>query len=133
MYNLEHARKSNIIISNVPSYSPNSIAEYAVTSALQLVRKTHLIDQKMKEQDFRWQLPIIAKEIKSLEVAIIGTGRIGQIAAQIFKGFGSIVVGYDLYPSEQAKEHIEYKNSVAEAVKNADIVSIHMPATEDNY
>lgn len=133
MYNLEKARENNIIISNVPSYSPNSIAEYAVTSALQLVRKTHLIDQKVKEQDFRWQKPIMAREIKSLEVAIIGTGRIGQIAARIFKAFGCRVVGYDLYPNEQAKEYLEYKNSVQDAVKHADIVSIHMPATDDNY
>lgn len=133
MYNLEQARKSNIIISNVPSYSPNSIAEYAVTSALQLIRKTHLIDQKVKEQDFRWQKPIMAREIKSLEVAIIGTGRIGQIAARIFKAFGCKVVGYDLYPNEQAKEYLEYKDNVEDAVKHADIVSIHMPATDDNY
>ncbi|MBU5466228.1 D-2-hydroxyacid dehydrogenase [Virgibacillus sp. MSJ-26] len=133
MYNLEQARKSNIIISNVPSYSPNSIAEYAVTSALQLVRKTHLIDQKVKEQDFRWQKPIMSREVKSLEVAIIGTGRIGQITARIFKAFGCKVVGYDLYPNEQAKEYLEYKDSVEDAVKHADIVSIHMPATDDNY
>ncbi|MBO1910522.1 hypothetical protein J4G37_37760, partial [Microvirga sp. 3-52] len=124
MYNLEKASKNNIIISNVPSYSPNSIAEYAVTSALQLVRKTHLIEQKVMKRDFRWQVPIMAKEIKSLEVAIIGTGQIGQITAKIFNGFGSKVVGYDLYPNEQAKQYLEYKESIEEAVANADIVSI---------
>ncbi len=133
MYNLEEAAKNDVIISNVPSYSPNSISEYAVTAALQLVRKTDLIEKKVKEHDFRWIEEIRAREIKSLEVAIIGTGRIGQIAAQIFRGFGSKVVGYDLYPNEAAKEFIEYKDSVEEAIENADIVSIHMPATEDNY
>ena len=133
MYNLEKASENNIIISNVPSYSPNSIAEFAVTSALQLVRKTHLIEQKVMEKDFRWQVPIMAKEVKSLEVAIIGTGRIGQIAAQVFNAFGSKVVGFDLYQNEQAKQHLEYKDTIEEVIANADIVSIHMPATEDNY
>jgi D-lactate dehydrogenase len=133
MYNLEKASENNIIISNVPSYSPNSIAEYAVTSALQLVRKTHLIDQKVKEKDFRWQKTIMAKEIKSLEVAIIGTGRIGQLTAKIFKGFGAKIVGYDLYPNEKAMQYLDYKDSIAEAVANADIITIHMPATADNY
>ena len=133
MYNLEKASENNIIISNVPSYSPNSIAEFAVTSALQLVRKTRLIEERVREKDFTWQVPIMAKEIKSLEVAIIGTGRIGQIAAQIFKAFGSKVVGYDLYQNEQAKQHLEYKDTIEEVIANADIVSIHMPATEDNY
>ena len=133
MYDLEKASENNIIISNVPSYSPNSIAEFAVTSALQLVRKTRLIEERVREKDFTWQVPIMAKEIKSLEVAIIGTGRIGQIAAQIFKAFGSKVVGYDLYQNEQAKQHLEYKDTIEEVISNADIVSIHMPATEDNY
>lgn len=133
MYNLEEAAKNDIIISNVPSYSPNSISEYAVTAALQLVRKTALIEKRVKENDFRWIEEIRAREIKSLEVAIIGTGRIGQIAAQIFRGFGSKVVGYDLYPNEAAKDYIDYKDSLEEAVQNADIVSIHMPATADNY
>ncbi|NGP45876.1 D-2-hydroxyacid dehydrogenase [Bacillaceae bacterium SIJ1] len=133
MYNLEKAAEYNIIISNVPSYSPNSVAEYAVTAALQLIRKTHLINQKVEEKDFRWQKSIMAKEVKTLEVAIIGTGRIGQITAKIFKGFGAKVVGYDLYPNEHAEQYLEYKNSIEETVSNADIVSIHMPATKDNY
>src|SRR5690625_931727 len=133
MYNLEQARKSNIIISNVPSYSPNSIAEYAVTSALQLIRKTHLIEQNVNKRDFRWQKEIMAKEIKSLEIAIIGTGQIGQITAQIFNAFGAKVVGYDLYPNEDVRHYIDYKESIEEVVTNADIVSIHMPATKDNY
>ena len=38
MYDLELA-KHGIIISNIPSYSPETIAEYSVSIALQLVRK----------------------------------------------------------------------------------------------
>lgn len=133
MYDLDKATESNLIITNVPSYSPNSIAEYAVTSALQLIRKTNLIERRVKEQDFRWNQTIMAKEVKSLEVAIIGTGRIGQITAKIFQAFGAKVVGFDLYPSEQAKQYLEYKDTIEEAVAHADIVSIHMPATKDNH
>lgn len=133
MYNLNKASENDIIISNVPSYSPNSIAEYTVTSALQLIRKTHLIEQNVNKRDFRWQKKIMAKEIKSLEIAIIGTGQIGQITAQIFNAFGAKVVGYDLYPNENVRHYIDYKESIEEVVTNADIVSIHMPATKDNY
>ncbi|ULG72032.1 D-2-hydroxyacid dehydrogenase [Macrococcus brunensis] len=133
MYDLEAAKAHHIIISNVPSYSPNSIAEYAVAMALNLVRKTSLIDEHVRRHDFRWQPVIMSKEIKSLTVAIIGTGRIGQITAKIFKGFDSNVVGYDLYPNDKAREWINYKDSVEEAIKDADIVSLHMPATSDNH
>ena len=39
MYDLDLAKKHGIIISNVPSYSPETIAEYSVSIALQLVRR----------------------------------------------------------------------------------------------
>lgn len=133
MYNLEKATEHGIIISNVPSYSPESVAEYAVTAALQLVRKTHLIEQKVKEQDFRWQLDIQSRSISDLEIAVIGTGRIGKIAAQLFSAFGANVVGYDIYPGEDAKQFLTYKDSVEAAIANADIITLHTPLTADNY
>ena len=67
-----------------------------------------------------------------MKVAIIGTGRIGQITAKLFHGFGCELVGFDLYQNEGIKSILTYKDSIEEAIKDADIVSIHMPATADN-
>ena len=39
MYDLDLAKKHGIVISNIPSYSPETIAEYSVSIALQLVRR----------------------------------------------------------------------------------------------
>ena len=47
MYDLDLA-KHNIVISNVPSYSPETIAEYSVSIALQLVRKFPAIENAFK-------------------------------------------------------------------------------------
>ena len=47
-YDLEEAKEQGVIISNVPSYSPESIAEFALMSALTLVRKSRLIEEKVK-------------------------------------------------------------------------------------
>ena len=133
MFDMEEATKNGISITNVPVYSPNAIAEYAVTAALNIVRHVNQIKVAMKQQDYRWRKEILSKEIRSMTVAIIGTGRIGRITAQIFKGFGAKVIGFDLYPCEEAKGYIEYVDTLEEAIGQADLISLHMPATKDNF
>ncbi|CAM3218083.1 D-2-hydroxyacid dehydrogenase [Vagococcus fessus] len=133
MYDLEAATEAGLIVTNVPEYSPNAIAEFAVTSALATVRQLNKIQANMAKQDFRWAKDMISREIRSMTVGIIGTGRIGRITAQILKGFGAEIIAYDLYQNDDAKEFLTYKDSVEEVVKEADLISIHMPATKDNY
>lgn len=132
-YDLEEAKKHGIIISNVPSYSPESIAEFAVTSALNLVRKTREIEEKTNEHDFRWQPSIRAGLVNEMTVGVIGTGHIGRVTAKLFHGFGAKIVAYDIYQNEEAKSFLEYKDSIEEVVSMSDIVTLHVPATKDNF
>ena len=132
MYDLELAKKHNIIISNVPSYSPETIAEYAVSIALQLVRKFPAIEKRVQAHNFTWASPIMSRPVKNMTVAIIGTGRIGAATAKIYAGFGAKVVGYDAYPNESL-DFIEYQSSVEEAINGADIISLHVPANKESY
>lgn len=133
MYNMELASQHNIVITNVPSYSPESIAEFTVAIALQLIRHIDEIGARVARQNFSWELGIRGRVLGDRTVAVIGTGRIGQCVARLFKGFGCRVVAYDLYPSPALDGIVEYKDSVLEAVKEADIVSLHMPPSADNY
>lgn len=132
LYDLKLATENNLVITNVPSYSPESIAEYTVLTGLNLVRNNNTIIANVAKNDFRWQPSICGRVMGDMKVAIIGTGRIGQITAKLFHGFGCELVGFDLYQNEGIKSILTYKDSIEEAVKDADIVSIHMPATADN-
>lgn len=132
MYDLDLAKKHGIIVSNVPSYSPETIAEYAVAAALNLVRKFPQIEKRVQDYNFTWESSIMAKPVKNMTVAILGTGRIGAFAGKIFAGFGAKVVGYDLYPNDSL-DFLEYKDTIEEAIKDADIVSLHMPASKENH
>lgn len=132
-FDLDAAKENNIIITNVPTYSPESIAEYTVMLALNLVRKTSQLDDKVARQDFTWTPDIRAKVVKDMTVAIIGAGHIGILTAEIFKGFGANVIAYDPYPKDSVQDILSYCDSVEEAVKQADIVSLHMPAFKENY
>lgn len=133
MYDLELAKENDIIISNVPSYSPESIAEFTVSQALQLIRKTPEITAQVSTHNFAWRPTIGGRVLGDMTVAVLGTGRIGQLVAKLFHGFGAKVVAYDVYRNDSLTTILEYKDSVVEAIKDADVISLHMPAFADNY
>ena len=89
------------------------------------------IQRKLKDYDFRWEPSILSRSISDLTVAVIGTGRIGSIAASIFaKGYRSHVVAYDPFLMKRLR-NVEYKDTL-EALRDADIVTVHIPATKYN-
>lgn len=128
---LNEAAKNNLIVTNVPAYSPYAVAELAVAQALQLERHLPQFNARVARQDFRWN-GLISREIRSLTVGIIGTGRIGATAAQLFRGLGATVIGFDVYPNPKLNDVLTYRESVKAVLAEADIVSLHtplMPAT----
>lgn len=133
IYDLKAASKNNIIISNVAVYSPESIAEFTLTQALMLIRKVKEIEERTNEENFSWQPEIQGRLLAEMTVGIIGTGHIGRSAAKLFNALGAKVLGYDIYPNDKAEEYLEYKESIEDVIKHSDIVSLHMPATEDNF
>ncbi|CAM3177675.1 D-2-hydroxyacid dehydrogenase [Sporolactobacillus spathodeae] len=123
---LVQAAKNHLIITNVPAYSPYAIAELAVAQTLQLTRHLPQFNKRFANQDFRWN-GLISREIRSLTIGIIGTGRIGATAAELFRGLGARVIGFDVYPNPQLGNILEYQETIEDVLKEADVVSLHTP------
>lgn len=132
-FDLEAANLENVKISNVPSYSPQSIAEFAVTRTLELVRHTAQIDRNMAQNDFTWNLNLQGRTVESLKIGVLGTGRIGSRAAKIFKGFGSEVLAYDIAPDAQLKDVVTYVDSLETLMSQVDVLTIHVPGSKENH
>ena len=124
-------RKNGVAVTNVPAYSPSAIAEFSVTQLLQLLRNQNLFRKRMVNQDYRWA-PFVGKELGKMTVGVMGTGRIGRAAIQIYKGFGAKVIAYDPFHNpELEKEGIYVEKE--DLLKQADVITLHMPATDDDY
>ncbi|QLK85565.1 D-2-hydroxyacid dehydrogenase [Staphylococcus sp. 17KM0847] len=132
MYNLVAATASGVKISNVPSYSPQSIAEFAVTRTLALVRHTHRIDRNVALQDFTWDLAVQGRTVESLKIGVLGTGRIGSRVAKIFKGFGAKVYAYDIAPDPTLEGIVTYVDTLEALVKDIDVLTLHIPGSPEN-
>lgn len=133
MFGLDIAKEYGVAITNVPRYSPNAIAELAVSHAMQLLRNINHIKSAMEKGDFTWNKDLISREIRSCTVGVIGTGKIGFTAAKLFKGLGAKVIGYDKFINEEAKEVLEYRDNLDDLLKESDIISLHLPLVEDTY
>lgn len=133
MYDLAEAKKSGIAITNVPAYSPNSVAEFTVGSILNVLRHTQAIQKRVSNHDFSWDGSIMSKEIRSLTIGVLGTGRIGHITAEILHAFGANVIGYDLYKNAAAEKVLTYVDDFDDFLAQSDLITIHMPLTEDNH
>lgn len=133
MYNLDVAKENNILITNVPAYSPNSVAEFAVGSVLNCLRHTKLINKRVTNHNFSWDKSILSKEVRELTIGILGTGRIGQLTVEMLKGFGATLIGYDLYKNKSLEAILTYEDNFNTFLASSDVISIHMPLTEENY
>lgn len=123
---MDLARKYNIKITNVPAYSPRSVAELVLTQTMRLIRQFPSIESDMAKKDFRWS-GRIAREIHTLTIGVIGAGRIGGTTARLFRALGANVIAYDPVRKEALEDVLTYKSSKEEVLAEADIVSLHVP------
>lgn len=130
---LKAARANGISVVRVPAYSPHAVAEHAVGLLLTLNRKIHRAYNRVREHNFSLN-GLVGFDVHGKTIGIIGTGKIGRIAAEIFRGFGTRVLAYDPYPSLDwaKKAEIEYV-SISDLLVASDIVSLHAPLTPDTF
>lgn len=126
--NMPLATANNLKVSNVPAYSPHSVAELALTHTMRLIRQLPLFDARMQEQDFRWQ-GLQAAEISSLTIGIIGAGRIGSTTAHIFHSLGAQVIANDTKPNHELDDILTFKTK-EEVLQEADVICLHVDLNE---
>jgi len=123
------AKAAGLAVTNVPAYSPNSVAEMAVTQTMRLIRNLELFDSRISQQNFQWA-GLQAREIRSLTVGVIGAGRIGGTVARLFHGLGAKVIAYDLVHHDELTDVLTYVDSKEDLLKQADVVTLHVDLNE---
>jgi D-lactate dehydrogenase len=124
---LAAAKELKISVVRVPAYSPHAVAEHALGLLLTLNRKIHRAYNRVREHNFSLQ-GLVGFDIHGKTVGIVGTGKIGKIAAQIFRGFQAEVLVYDPFPdcSWAQQSGVRY-TGLNDLLAIADIVSLHVP------
>jgi D-lactate dehydrogenase len=126
---LAAARELKIAVTRAADYSPYAVAEHAVALLLTLNRKIHRAYNRVRDQNFALT-GLVGFDLHGKTAGILGTGKIGRIAAGILKGFGMRILAYDLFPQpEWAGEiGVEYVD-IDVLARESDVLSLHLPLT----
>ncbi|MCJ7430626.1 2-hydroxyacid dehydrogenase, partial [Candidatus Bathyarchaeota archaeon] len=95
---LETAKERGIVVTHVPGYATEAVAEHTFALLLAATRKLPLADKHVRNGDFDWG-PFAGRELAGKTLGVIGTGVIGCRVAEIAKVFRMQVLGYDKYPN----------------------------------
>jgi phosphoglycerate dehydrogenase-like enzyme len=127
----EAAKENGIIVTHVPGYATESVAEYTFALLLASVRKLNLADKHVRKGHFDWR-PFGGKELAGKTLGIIGTGTIGCRVAEIALAFRMHVLGYDKYPNPKRAEEIGFKYvDLNTLLKDSDAVTLHVTLTPE--
>jgi D-lactate dehydrogenase len=126
---LAAAQANNIKVVRVPAYSPYAVAEHAVALILTLNRKTHKAYNRVREGNFSLD-KLTGFDLHGKTVGVIGTGKIGQVFAEIMQGFGCRILAFDVIANKDLEaKGIEYLPLV-KLLPQCDIISLHCPLTD---
>ncbi|MCW4388851.1 D-2-hydroxyacid dehydrogenase [Limosilactobacillus oris] len=125
MVDVQAAHDNDLTVTNVPAYSPRSVAEHALMQIFRLLRKSYRFDTQVASGDFRWFSDEQALEIHTATIGIIGVGRIGGTLAKLLKALGARVLGFDVQPREEMRGIVDYV-SKEDLLKQSDVVSLHV-------
>ena len=125
---LKAAKECGLEVVRVPEYSPYAVAEHACALALTLNRKTHKAYNRTRESNFKIA-GLKGFDMHGKTVGIIGCGKIGEIAARIFNGFGMKVLVSD--PTYKAELDFIKLVDLEELLRDSDLISLHCPLNQD--
>ena len=129
------AKNAGIIVTNIPAYSTNSVAQMVFSHILNFTQNVAIHAESVKNGDWAksidfayWKTP--QTELAGKTLGIIGFGKIGQAVAKIALAFGMKVIfnNRSLKRTEIKAVQVELETVFSES----DFISINCPLTEEN-
>ncbi len=126
---VEFAKEKGIACINTPEGNRDAVAEQAVGMLLSMFCHLHTADREVR--NYEWEREKNRGiELGGKTVGIYGYGNTGSAFAKRLTGFDVQVLAYDKYKTGIAQGHVK-ESTPEEIFENADVLSIHLPLTEE--
>lgn len=129
----EAARQHGVLVTNIPAYSTNSVAQLVFAHLLNIAQQVQHHSEAVHSgrwshcSDFCfWDMPLL--ELHGLKMGIVGLGHTGMATARIALGFGMEVYAYTSKSPLQLQSEI-HKMELDQLFRECDVVSLHCPLT----
>lgn len=122
-------KERGVIVTNAPGSNSESVADLTWALILAAARQIPKADRVTRQG--RWDR-LVGYEIYGKTIGIIGTGQIGLAVARRARGFNMKILAYDKFPNEKAAKEIGITYvSLEQLLKEADIITVHVPLTDE--
>lgn len=132
----EAARKSGIVVTNIPAYSTMSVAQQAISLLLAMTNR--VADYAAADAKGAWcRCPDFSyrvadwHELAGKTFGIVGLGNTGSATAAIAASLGMKVLAYTSKPQSALPDGYTKAESLEQLFAKADVLSLHCPLTPD--
>jgi len=124
---LAECAQRGIVVTNVPSYGENTVAEYAFALLLAVCRRTYEAYDRSIRGNYSLE-GLMGLDLKGKTFGVVGGGKIGIHAIRIGVGFGMKVLCYDVKPDEGLAKEIGFEYvELDKLLAESDFISMHVP------
>lgn len=121
-----------ITVTNTPGVLTDAVAEHAIALMMAVVRRIPEAERFARAGKYKafGPLLLLGSQLKGKTLGVVGLGRIGEgVAERAAKGLGMKVLYNDIRRDERLEAAIgaEYRASADDVLREADVVSIHVP------
>ena len=125
------ATEKGILVVNAPTGNLLSATEHTFALLLGLARNLPAADASVQAGEWD-RKRFLGLELDGKTMGVVGFGRIGQAVAARARGFGMTVVAHDPYMDPAAARRLEVELlDLDELLAGADVVTLHMPMTDE--
>jgi D-3-phosphoglycerate dehydrogenase len=132
---VEACRDRGVIVTNVPDYCIDEVADHAISFSLSLMRSLPHYNKKVREGSYQWQdwlAPI--PRFRGATYGLIGFGRIAQNLARKLQAFGFKILAYDPFISPYfMATHGVQKAELEDIFKVSDVVNVLAPYNQHTH
>jgi len=123
----EYCKNNGIMMSNVPTYGKNTVAEHAFGLILAISHNIVAGGNRTRNGQFNFK-GLRGFDLRGKALGVIGTGDIGEHVIKVALGFEMCVLAFDVKPRPELKEHLNFEYvDMDTLLEKSDIITIHVP------
>lgn len=129
---VDYCTKNGIYVVFAPTSNAVSVVEHTIGFMIALAHHMSYFDREVRKGEWGMRNSMKGFDLDGKTLGVVGLGRIGrQVAEKCIAAFNMKVLGYDAFlPADKYPAGVEV-SSVDDIFANADIVTMHVPSTQE--
>ncbi|MBI4092247.1 MAG: hydroxyacid dehydrogenase [Candidatus Levybacteria bacterium] len=130
---IEECKRRNIVVSTVPSYGENTVAEHTFALIFAISRRIIESHERVREGNFS-PSGLTGFDLFGKTLGVIGVGNIGTHVIRIAKGIGMDVVAHKRTPDPKLAADLGFRFvTMGELLSQSDIITVHVPYNQETH